>query len=66
MKVNEISVTKSFTRNLGNFESTRVEYGLSATPDDGESADEVREKLAGRVEKWIEEDILEIDEDAGR
>lgn len=66
MQVKEVSVTKSFTRNLGNFESTRVEYGLTVSVDETDAVDEVKEKLAAKVEKWITEDIEEIDADAGR
>lgn len=66
MQVNEVRVEKSFTRNLGNFESTRVTYGLAATPDDGETADEVRAKLAAKVEGWIVEDVNQIDADTGK
>lgn len=66
MQVKEVSVTKSFTRNLGNFESTRVEYGLTVSVDETDTPDEVKEKLAAKVEKWITEDIEEIDADAGR
>ena len=66
MQVKEVSVTKSFTRNLVNFESTRVEYGLTVSVDETDTPDEVKEKLAAKVEKWITEDIEEIDADAGR
>ncbi len=65
MKLKEVIVTKSFTRNLGNFESTRVEYGLSATLEDGDKSDDVRAKLAAKVESWITQDIEEIDSDRG-
>ena len=63
MELKEVSVTKSFTRNLGNFESTRVEYGLTATVDGSDKTDDVKAKLAAKVEKWITEDIEAIDAD---
>lgn len=60
-----ITINKSFTRNLGNFESTRVEYGLTSDDiRDGESLDEFRARLKAKVEKWVVEDVEEIDADA--
>lgn len=61
----QVVINKSFTRNLGNFESTRVEYGLvSDDRREGESLDDFRARLKAKVEAWIVEDINEIDEDA--
>lgn len=63
MQVSEVRVTKSFTRNLGNFESARVEYGMTVSVDADDVVDEVKAKLSAKVEKWITEDINEIDAD---
>lgn len=61
MRVKEVTVIKSFTRNLGKFESTRAEYGLTVTVDEGESVDEVERKVSAKVEKWVTNAINEID-----
>lgn len=62
-----VTVTKSFTRNVGNFESARTEYGIT-TDDylDGETTEQLRLRLKAAVERWVQEDVKEIDADLGR
>ena len=63
MKLKEVSVTKSFTRNLGNFESARVEFGAVATLDEGDKSDEVKRALEAKVDSWVVESVEELDND---
>jgi len=61
------SVTYSafYTRNLGNFENAKIGYELTTDeirPD--ESLEQFRARVKAKVQKWIEEDIAEIDADA--
>ena len=57
MKVKDISVTKSMTVNLGNFQSHRAEVGMSATLDKGEDIDDATEKLAALVNQKLATEI---------
>lgn len=54
-----------YTRNLGNFENVKVGYEIET--DEwlpGEKADDVKARLKAKVNKWVQEDIQEIDADA--
>lgn len=63
MHIKEITVVKSFTRNLGNFESTRIEYGAVVSLDEGDDHEVARKKAKATVEGWIVEDVEEVDAD---
>jgi hypothetical protein len=63
MQLKEVSVTKSFTRNLGNFESARVEFGAVATVGEGDKSDDVKTALEAKVDSWVVEAVNEVDAD---
>ena len=54
-----------YTRNLGNFENAKVGYEIETDEfRDGETVDDVKARLKAKVNKWVAEDIAEIDADA--
>lgn len=53
-----------YTRNLGNFENAKIGYEVEREVEDGQTADELRAELKSKVDKWLEEDIEEIDREA--
>lgn len=54
-----------FTRNLKNFENVKVGYEIETDEIlPGEKIDDVRARLKAKLERWIQEDIQEIDRDA--
>ncbi len=57
MKIKDISVTKSMTVNLGNFQSHRAEIGMSADLDKGEDIDVATEKLVALVNQKLATEI---------
>lgn len=60
-----VTVSAFYTRNLGNFENAKVGYELTSDERlNGESIDEFRNRLKGKVQQWVAEDIAEIDADA--
>lgn len=64
MKEFKVRRTVYYTRNLGNFENAKVGYEIEATVEEGETVDEVRKKLKAKTDKWLEEDIHEVDAEA--
>lgn len=51
-----------FTRNLGNFENAKVGYEITTDEfREGETIDQLKARLKAKVEKWIADDIQEID-----
>ncbi len=52
-KINEISVEVARTYNMGNYESLKIEGSVTATIEDGDSIDEVREKASEWLKKTI-------------
>lgn len=60
-----VRVSAYYTRNLGNFENAKVGYEIES--DDirpTETIDQFRARLKAKVEKWVEEDIKEVDREA--
>lgn len=54
-----------YTRNLGNFENVKVGYEIETDEfRPGETIDQLKNRLKAKANKWVEEDIKEIDEDA--
>lgn len=58
----KISVSLGFTRNMGNFESLRVDIGF----DDFARSDESKDEAFDRVYKTVEEEVLKRVEEATR
>lgn len=53
-----------YVRNLGNFESAHVTFGITDSVRDGETVGEAANRVYRKVESLVEEKIKEIDEDA--
>lgn len=58
MEKNEVlvRVTKSVTKNLGNYESARIEYGLEKIVDDVEEFKTTQE-LSVKIDDFLEEEL---------
>jgi len=50
-----VTLTIGFTKNVGNYESLRVDVGLSADCNPGETPDQTFE----RVSQWCEDTLVE-------
>lgn len=60
-----VTVSAFYTRNLGNFENAKVGYEISSDErKEGESVEDFRNRLKAKVQRWVAEDIAEIDSDA--
>lgn len=60
-----VSYSAGYTRNLGNFESARVDFGITTDEfKDGETANEVKARLKTKVDTWVQEAIEEVDREA--
>lgn len=60
-----VTVSVFYTRNLGNFENAKVGYEIESDEiREGETIDAFRARLKAKVNKWVEEDIKEIDAEA--
>lgn len=62
MNQKKISTALGFTRNMGNFESLRVDIGLEDFVREGEGKDEA----FGRIYRDVEEQMLQRVEEATR
>jgi len=58
-----ITVTLGFTKNLGNFESLRVDIGIEDYVRDGEHINDATDRVYKFVEKKLEEKASEIAEE---
>jgi len=58
---NTIWCSVGITKNLGNYESLRIDAGAKSTVEDGTSKDEAWKSLWADVQAQIEEQILEAD-----
>lgn len=58
-----VEYSAEITVNTGNFQNVKPGYRLSADVPDGTHPSEVRAKLKGLVEHWLEEDVNEIQAD---
>lgn len=57
MKITEITISKRFTKNLGNFQSMTAEVSMTAVIEDGEEYNEVYEELRAEVNEAIKREI---------
>lgn len=54
-----------YTRNLGNFENVKIGYEIETDEFlPGENTESIRARLKAKVDRWVQEDIQEIDRDA--
>lgn len=58
---NRVTVTMGFTRNMGNFESLRIDIGVSSSSRAGESAAATVERVYNFTEKALEEKFNETE-----
>jgi hypothetical protein len=58
-----VRVELSFTRNLGNYESIKVNIGIEDFKRDGESIDEATNRVYAFVENKLTEKVNEIEEE---
>ena len=58
-----VRVELSFTRNLGNYESIKVNIGIEDFRRDGESIDESTNRVYAFVENKLMEKVNEIEEE---
>jgi argininosuccinate lyase len=58
-----VKVDLSFTRNLGNYESIRINVGIEDDARSGETVDIATERVYGFVEKKLIQKIGEIEEE---
>lgn len=61
-----ITVDIAYVRNLGNFETARVQLGIETDVPEGKSTKEHLETTYRRLELLVEEKVHEIDEAAGK
>lgn len=61
MKITEIRVTRGATINVGNYESRKIEYGLSAEIEDegGEPLASVQ-ALTEMVRSWVKQEVEQV------
>jgi len=60
-----VTYTAGYTRNLGNFESARVDFGITSDErKSGESVDDLKRRLKAKVDSWVQEAIEEVDAEA--
>lgn len=59
----KVTVTLGFTKNLGNFESLRVDIGIQDFARQGESINDATDRVYKFVEKKLEEKASEIAEE---
>ena len=58
MKVNTISISKGMTVNLGNYNTHRVEIGMTATFDEGDDIADGMSKLTAMVNGKLADEVL--------
>ena len=63
MAETRVKVDLSFTRNLGNYESIRINVGVEDDVRNGENVDTATERVYAFVEKKLVEKTREIEEE---
>ena len=58
-----VKVELSFTRNLGNYESIKINIGIEDFQRDGEHIDDATNRVYNFVEKKLMEKVNEIEEE---
>ena len=62
----KVKVDLSFTRNLGNYESTKINIGVEDTVRQGENVDSATERVYKFVEDKLIEKTREVEEELKR
>lgn len=58
-----VKASLGYTRNMGNFESLRVDVGIEDSVRDGEKATEAFERVYSLVESKLLEKVAEVEDD---
>jgi hypothetical protein len=61
MEDTKVSVTLGYTRNLGNFQSLRIDLGVTDSKRDGENTDQAFERVYKFVEDKLAAKVLEAE-----
>jgi len=61
MEETKVSVTLGYTRNLGNFQSLRIDLGVTDSKRDGENTDQAFERVYKFVEDKLAAKVLEAE-----
>jgi hypothetical protein len=59
-----VSYDIKYVRNLGNFESVHVGFGITSDVKPGESVEDAKKRVEAKVDTWLETKVNEIDADA--
>jgi hypothetical protein len=60
-----VTYSAGYTRNLGNFESARVDFGISTDEfKEDENINDVKTRLKAKVDSWVQEAVEEVDAEA--
>lgn len=60
MEILEVEVRVGITKNLGNYESARLDYGYRVTVDPSESVKEVRQLTLAHLKEEVLQDIGKV------
>lgn len=55
-----IRITKSLTKNLGNYNSARIEYSMEKVVSEKEEANTVQE-LSNKIDAYLEDEFAELE-----
>ena len=64
--VTNVKVELGFTKNLGNFESLRVNIGVEDFVRDGETVDDATERIYSFVEQKLVKKVNDIDKELSK
>ena len=60
---NQVTASLGITLNIGNFQSARVDCGVTADVRDGESTDDAMRRVYDYVEAFVDEKVKEMQKD---
>lgn len=55
-----VRITKSLTKNLGNYNSARIEYSMEKVVSEKEEANTVQE-LSNKIDAYLEDEFAELE-----
>jgi hypothetical protein len=64
MTADRVTYGLAYTRNLGNFENVKPFFEISTDVRDGETDEEAKDRIVAKVDKWVEDAVEQIDEEA--
>jgi hypothetical protein len=60
---NQVTASLGITLNIGNFQSARVDCGVTADVRDGETTDDAMRRVYDYVEQFVDEKVKEMQKD---